>query len=114
MTDTDHNLKCAEAQMLIRKPVAKVFEALIDPALTTNFWFTKSTGKLEVDKKITWEWVIEEWLAFNHIESAVFAVNCPGPSAAPAANILATISIVARTELCRPGLSTPFAKRQYF
>lgn len=42
--------------MLIRKPVAKVFEAFIDPAVTTNFWFTKSTGKLEVNKKITWEW----------------------------------------------------------
>jgi len=53
---TDKNLKCAEAQMLIRKPVSKVFEAFIDPAITTNFWFTKSSGKLEVNKKITWEW----------------------------------------------------------
>lgn len=52
----NQNLKCAEAQMLIRKPVAKVFEAFIDPTVTTNFWFTKSTGKLEVNKKITWEW----------------------------------------------------------
>lgn len=42
--------------MLIRKPVAKVFEALIDPDITKNFWFTKGTGKLEVDKKVTWEW----------------------------------------------------------
>ena len=46
----------AEAQMKIRNPVATVFQAFIDPAVTTNFWFTKSGGKLEVDKTITWEW----------------------------------------------------------
>lgn len=48
--------KCAEAQMLIRKPVEEVFEAFINPAITKNFWFTKASGKLEVDKKITWTW----------------------------------------------------------
>ena len=52
----DENLRCAEAQMLIRKPVAEVFEAFIDPAITKNFWFTKGSGKLEVNKKVTWEW----------------------------------------------------------
>jgi uncharacterized protein YndB with AHSA1/START domain len=45
-----------EAQMLIRKPIAMVFEAFIDPELTKNFWFTKSSGKLETGKTITWEW----------------------------------------------------------
>ncbi|MDR6462345.1 SRPBCC family protein [Chryseobacterium sediminis] len=45
-----------EAQMLIRKPVEDVFEAFINPEITTNFWFTKSTGKLEEGKTITWEW----------------------------------------------------------
>lgn len=45
-----------ETQMLIRKPVAVVFNAFIDPSVTTNFWFTKSSGKLEEGKKITWEW----------------------------------------------------------
>jgi uncharacterized protein YndB with AHSA1/START domain len=45
-----------ETQMLIRKPVTKVFEAFIDPAITANFWFTKSSGKLEVGKTITWKW----------------------------------------------------------
>lgn len=45
-----------EAQMLIRKPVEEVFEAFINPEVTTNFWFTKSTGKLEEGKTITWEW----------------------------------------------------------
>ena len=50
------NLKCAEAQMLIRKPVAEVFEAFIDPSLTKKFWFTKGSGRLEVNKKVTWGW----------------------------------------------------------
>ena len=48
--------KCAEAQMLIRKPIEEVFEAFINPAITKNFWFTKASGKLEVAKKITWSW----------------------------------------------------------
>ena len=45
-----------EAQMLIRKPVEDVFEAFINPEVTTQFWFTKSTGQLEEGKTITWEW----------------------------------------------------------
>ncbi len=45
-----------ETQMLIKKPVSKVFQAIIDPAITTNFWFTKSSGKLEVGKTVKWEW----------------------------------------------------------
>ena len=46
----------ARAQMLIRKPVAQVFEALIDPAITSRFWFSKSNGKLETGKRIRWDW----------------------------------------------------------
>jgi uncharacterized protein YndB with AHSA1/START domain len=45
-----------ECQMMIRKPVSEVFQAFIDPAITTRFWFTKSSGQLKVDKTITWEW----------------------------------------------------------
>jgi uncharacterized protein YndB with AHSA1/START domain len=42
--------------MLIKKPVSEVFLAFIDPEITTKFWFTKSTGKLEKNKIITWYW----------------------------------------------------------
>lgn len=42
--------------MLIRRPVSVVFEALINPEVTKNFWFTKGSGKLEVNKEVTWEW----------------------------------------------------------
>ncbi len=46
----------AKTGMLIRRPVAEVFRAFIDPAITTKFWFTKSDGQLEAGKQVKWEW----------------------------------------------------------
>ncbi|MGH2617939.1 MAG: SRPBCC family protein [Thermomicrobiales bacterium] len=46
----------AKAEMLIRKPVADVFEAFVDPAITAKFWFTKGSGKLEPGAHIQWDW----------------------------------------------------------
>ena len=46
----------AKAQLLIRKPVAEVFEALVDPAITSRFWFSKGSGRLETGKRIRWDW----------------------------------------------------------
>lgn len=46
----------AKTQMLIRRPVADVFDAFIDPAVTAKFWFTKSSGKLEAGKRVRWDW----------------------------------------------------------
>jgi len=42
--------------MLIRKPVAEVFEAFINPDVTTRFWFTKSNGRLATDRQVQWDW----------------------------------------------------------
>ena len=42
--------------MLIRKPVAEVFEAFVNPDITTKFWFTKSSGRLQAGKQVQWEW----------------------------------------------------------
>jgi uncharacterized protein YndB with AHSA1/START domain len=42
--------------MLIRKPAADVFEAFVNPDITTQFWFTKSSGPLEAGKQVQWEW----------------------------------------------------------
>jgi uncharacterized protein YndB with AHSA1/START domain len=42
--------------MLVRKPVADVFEAFVNPDITTKFWFTKSSGRLEADKHVQWDW----------------------------------------------------------
>jgi uncharacterized protein YndB with AHSA1/START domain len=74
----------AKTEMLIRKPVAEVFEAFIDPDITTKFWFTKSSGRLETGKQIRWDWemynsgtdvivkaiepnkrILVEWMAFE-------------------------------------------------
>jgi uncharacterized protein YndB with AHSA1/START domain len=46
----------ARVEMLIRKPVAEVFEAFIDPEITSQFWFTKSSGRIEAGKQVTWYW----------------------------------------------------------
>ncbi len=45
-----------ETGMLIRKPVAEVFEAMVNPDITTKFWFTKSSGRLAVGRPIRWDW----------------------------------------------------------
>ncbi len=42
--------------MLIRRPVADVFEAFVNPAITSRFWFTKGSGRLEVGKQVQWDW----------------------------------------------------------
>jgi uncharacterized protein YndB with AHSA1/START domain len=46
----------AKAQMLIRRPAAEVFEAFIDPAITSRFWFTKGSERLDAGKRIRWDW----------------------------------------------------------
>jgi uncharacterized protein YndB with AHSA1/START domain len=46
----------AKAEMLIRKPVAEVFEAFVDPAVTSKFWFTRGSGRLEPGKQVQWDW----------------------------------------------------------
>jgi uncharacterized protein YndB with AHSA1/START domain len=53
---TLENAPSVKVQMLIRKPVAEVFAAFVDPAITTKFWFTKSSGRLEPGQTIRWEW----------------------------------------------------------
>ncbi len=53
---TLQNPPVVKQQMLIRRPVAEVFEAFINPAITTKFWFTKSTGRLEAGRTVRWEW----------------------------------------------------------
>jgi len=56
-----NNLQLTEAPvvktgMLIRKPVADVFEAFVNPDITTQFWFTKGSGRLEAGQQVQWEW----------------------------------------------------------
>lgn len=62
----------AKAEMLIRKPVSKVFEAFINPKITTKFWFTKSSGKLVTGETVQWTWEM-----YDHIESVFVKIIEP-------------------------------------
>ncbi len=44
--------------MLIRKPVAEVYEAFIDPAITSHFWFSGGSARLDAGQPVRWNW---EW-----------------------------------------------------
>jgi len=46
----------ARATMLIRRPVEEVFNAFVDPEVTTKFWFNRSSGRLAVGETVTWYW----------------------------------------------------------
>ena len=46
----------AKTGMLIRRAVGDVFEAIVNPEITTNFWFTKASGRLEVGRRVQWAW----------------------------------------------------------
>lgn len=53
---TSNPAPVVKAQMLIRKPIHEVFEAFVNPKITTRFWFTKSSGRLTKGKHVRWEW----------------------------------------------------------
>ena len=46
----------ATTGMLIRRRVEEVFDAFINPDITTKFWFTRSDGRLETGKPLKWTW----------------------------------------------------------
>ena len=46
----------AKTEMMIRRPIGEVFQAFIDPAVTTRFWFTDSSGKLKTGQRVRWDW----------------------------------------------------------
>ena len=46
----------AITRMLIRRPAAEVCEAFVDPAITSRFWFTRGSGRLEPGKRVEWHW----------------------------------------------------------
>lgn len=50
------NEPLAKTEMLIRRPIAEVFQAFVDPEITTKFWFTSSSGPMETGKFLKWTW----------------------------------------------------------
>ena len=58
-----------QTQMLIRRPIDEVFNAFVDPAVTTRFWFTRSSGRLEPGAKVTWGWEMYGVSADVHVRA---------------------------------------------
>jgi len=48
------NPPLAKGQTRIRKPASAGFAAFVDPAVTTRFRFTRSSGRLEAGKHVRW------------------------------------------------------------
>jgi uncharacterized protein YndB with AHSA1/START domain len=46
----------AIAEMLIRRPAADVYEAFVDPAITSKFWFSHGSARLDSGDPVRWEW----------------------------------------------------------
>jgi uncharacterized protein YndB with AHSA1/START domain len=44
------------SELLIRRPVAEVFEAFVDPAITARFWFSRGTARLVKGAELEWIW----------------------------------------------------------
>lgn len=63
----------ARAAMLIRRPVDEVFNAFVDPAVTTRFWFNRSSGRLAVGETVTWYW--DHYGASGEVRVTALEVN---------------------------------------
>lgn len=46
----------ASCGLLIRRPVAEVFEAFVDPTITARFWFSEGSGRLAPGARVSWTW----------------------------------------------------------
>jgi len=98
-TKSQNRNMIAKAEMLIRRPISEVFEAFINPDVTTKFWFTKSTGPLEEGKTVDWIWemyqltvpvfvkkvvineqILIEWGTGEHQSTAKWMFKSLGPS----------------------------------
>ncbi len=46
----------AYACMLVRRPAGEAFRAFADPAVTTRFWYSGSSGPMVAGAELRWEW----------------------------------------------------------
>jgi len=46
----------ARTQMLIRRPASTVYQAFIDPEITSKFWFSRGSDKLQQGATVKWFW----------------------------------------------------------
>ena len=45
----------AKATLQIQKPIAEVFEAIVNPEHITKYFISESSGRMETGKELTWE-----------------------------------------------------------
>jgi uncharacterized protein YndB with AHSA1/START domain len=57
--------------VLIRRPPHDVYEALADPAITPNFWYTHSSGRTETGANLTWTWEMYSHTVEVEVKEAV-------------------------------------------
>jgi uncharacterized protein YndB with AHSA1/START domain len=48
----------ATCSMIIRRPVAEVFHAFVDPTMITRFWLEATTGPLARGAQVTWRFLV--------------------------------------------------------
>ena len=48
----------AKASMLIRRPVAEVFDAFVNPDTITKFWLESATGPLAPGARVGWRFMV--------------------------------------------------------
>lgn len=48
----------AKTSMLIRRPAKDCYDAFVDPAITSKFWFSDGSDRLDAGKRVTWTWAM--------------------------------------------------------
>ena len=48
----------SKSSMLIRRPVAEVFRAFVEPSMITRFWLEATTGPLAKGAQVTWRFLV--------------------------------------------------------
>ena len=52
------NEPVAKSSTLIRRPIAEVFDAFVDPETITKFWLADTTGPLAPGARVTWTFMV--------------------------------------------------------
>lgn len=55
--------------MLIRRPVAEVYEAFVDPKITEAFWFSQGSARLDAGVPVQWDWLMYGVTAFVEVKA---------------------------------------------
>ena len=48
----------AHTAMLIRRPAHDCYEAFVDPRITSNFWFSDGSARLDSGERVVWTWAM--------------------------------------------------------